>query len=158
MSLCVDDRLVCRSEFRPAYQKVFYTEWHKRCRIDTINSPDDGHRGCPKHVENRNKFIRKNCESVWFIYKDCLSCFHLSLTQRNLEIGRLVKQHCCGLFSSGTRGILFETLFIVLIFCVCPLTNKNTHTRWKIGRVWLRMSSVCCLCMPSVQVQRSVTG
>jgi len=24
----VDDRLVCRSEFRPAYQKFVYTEWH----------------------------------------------------------------------------------------------------------------------------------
>jgi hypothetical protein len=26
--------------------------------------------GCPKHVENRNKHIRKNCASSWFIYKD----------------------------------------------------------------------------------------
>jgi hypothetical protein len=26
--------------------------------------------GCPKHVENRNKHIRKNCASIWFIYKD----------------------------------------------------------------------------------------
>ena len=26
-----------------------------RCRIDTINSPDDGHMAAPKHVENRNK-------------------------------------------------------------------------------------------------------
>ena len=45
MSLCVDDRLVCRSEFIPIsipdghLHRVKYT----RCRIDTINSPDDGH-------------------------------------------------------------------------------------------------------------------
>ena len=28
-------------KFRPAYQTVIYT--YTRCRIDTINSPDDGH-------------------------------------------------------------------------------------------------------------------
>jgi len=26
-----------------AHQAVIYTELHTRCRIDTINSPDDGH-------------------------------------------------------------------------------------------------------------------
>jgi hypothetical protein len=41
----VDDRLVCRSEFhsnlhaRWSSTRLTYT----RCRIDTINSPDDGH-------------------------------------------------------------------------------------------------------------------
>ena len=41
----VDDRLLCRSEFIPTCtpdghpHRVTYT----RCRIDTINSPDDGH-------------------------------------------------------------------------------------------------------------------
>ena len=70
MSLYVDDRLVCRSEFRPAYQTVIYTQWYipgvalvqlgiptcipdyrmviytvtyTRHRTDTTNSPDDGH-------------------------------------------------------------------------------------------------------------------
>jgi len=34
--------LVCR--FAPAHQTVIYTEvTYTRCRIDTINSPDDGH-------------------------------------------------------------------------------------------------------------------
>jgi hypothetical protein len=28
---------------------------HARYRIDTVNSPDDGAHGCPKHVESRNK-------------------------------------------------------------------------------------------------------
>ena len=46
MSLCVDDRLVCRSECfiltcKPDghLHRVTYT----RCRIDTINFPDEGH-------------------------------------------------------------------------------------------------------------------
>ena len=48
VSLCVDGRLVYRSEiyrsdYRPAYQTAIYTEGHTRCRIDKINSPDDGH-------------------------------------------------------------------------------------------------------------------
>ena len=49
----------------PAYQMVIYT----RCCIDAINSPDDGHMAALKHVENRNKHIRKNCASGWFVYK-----------------------------------------------------------------------------------------
>ena len=50
MSLCVDDRLVCRSEFIPTcipdghLHKVTYTS----CRIDTINYPDDGHMATEK--------------------------------------------------------------------------------------------------------------
>jgi len=32
-----------------------YGVTYTRCRIDTINSPDDGHMAAPKHVENRNK-------------------------------------------------------------------------------------------------------
>jgi len=34
-----------------------YRVTYTRCRIDTINSPDDWAHGCPKHVENRNKHI-----------------------------------------------------------------------------------------------------
>ena len=44
MSLCVDDRLVCRFGFIHAcinLHTVTYTRC--RCHIDTINSPDDGH-------------------------------------------------------------------------------------------------------------------
>jgi len=41
MSLCIDDHFGV--QVQPAHQTVIYTEWHTRCRIDTINSPDDGH-------------------------------------------------------------------------------------------------------------------
>ena len=37
MSLCVDDLLLCMPDGH--LHRVTYT----RCRIDTINSPDDGH-------------------------------------------------------------------------------------------------------------------
>jgi len=37
MSLCIDDRLVCT--LNGHLYRVTYT----RCRIDTTNSPDDGH-------------------------------------------------------------------------------------------------------------------
>jgi hypothetical protein len=36
-----------------------YRVTYTRCRIDTINFPDDGHTSAPKHVENRNKHTRK---------------------------------------------------------------------------------------------------
>jgi len=71
MSLCVDDRLVCRSVIPTCkphghLQRVTYT----RCCIHTIDSPDDGAHGCPKHVENRNDLIRRNCASSWFVCKE----------------------------------------------------------------------------------------
>ena len=36
-----------------------YRVTYTRCRIYTINSPDDGAHGYPKHVENRNKHTWK---------------------------------------------------------------------------------------------------
>jgi len=47
-----------------------HTVTHTRCRIDKINSPDDGTRSCPKHVENRNKSIRKRIVRQVGNYKD----------------------------------------------------------------------------------------
>jgi len=46
MSLCIDDRLVCR--FGCSIQICtpnghLYRVTYTRCRFDTINSPDDGH-------------------------------------------------------------------------------------------------------------------
>jgi len=36
------------------------------CHINTIDSPDDEHRGARKHVENWNKYIwKKNGASSW---------------------------------------------------------------------------------------------
>ena len=32
---------------------------YTRCRIDTIDYPDDEHRGCSKHVQNWNNYIQK---------------------------------------------------------------------------------------------------
>ena len=65
MSLCVDDRFVSRSCptcTRNGHRHgVIYT----RCCIDTIDSPDDEHEVCSKHVENWNKYIEKNCASNW---------------------------------------------------------------------------------------------
>jgi len=58
MSLYVGDRLACRFGWNCNSIQTC------RCRINTIDSPDDEHRGCSKHVENYNKYIRKkNCAS-----------------------------------------------------------------------------------------------
>jgi hypothetical protein len=49
---------------------VIYT----RCRIDTINSPDDGHMAA-RNVENRNKHTwKKKCASNWLCRKIILRC------------------------------------------------------------------------------------
>jgi hypothetical protein len=45
LSLYIDDRLVCRAEFCPAYQTVIYLYrvTNTTCRIGTVFSSDDGH-------------------------------------------------------------------------------------------------------------------
>jgi len=56
--------------------RVTYT----RCRIDKINSPDDGHMAAPKHVENRNKRIwKRTVRQVGYLqrlYRDSRSTEH----------------------------------------------------------------------------------
>jgi len=47
-----------------------------KCRIDTVISPDDGH-SRPKHVEKRNKHIKKNCAPSWlYLQKKKLHWIH----------------------------------------------------------------------------------
>ena len=46
--------------------RVTYT----RCRIDTADSPDDEHGVCSKHVEYRNKRIRKELCVKLVVYKN----------------------------------------------------------------------------------------
>ena len=63
---------------------------YTRCRIDTINSPDDGHMAAPKHVKNKNKHTWKrivrqvgylqrlhciNFECGWFFLTITVQCF-----------------------------------------------------------------------------------
>jgi len=58
-----------------------YRVSHTRCRIDTIDSPDDewAH-GCPKHVENRNKHtwirIMGQVGYLQGLYRDARSTEH----------------------------------------------------------------------------------
>jgi len=42
MSLCIDDRLVCKSATCTPNGRLYRVTYTRR-RIDTINSPDDGH-------------------------------------------------------------------------------------------------------------------
>ena len=43
MSLCIDDRLVCSLIQTCTQNGHLYSVTYTRCRIDTINFPDDGH-------------------------------------------------------------------------------------------------------------------
>ena len=57
MSLYVGDRLVCRHTCIPDGR--LRTVTYARCRIDTIDSPDDEHMIARNNVEYRNKHIRE---------------------------------------------------------------------------------------------------
>ena len=82
MSLCIDDRLVCRFGWdavssKPAHQTVIYvyTEWHiPDVVLINLFSWWWAH-GCPKHVENINKHtLKRNCVSSWLFTKIIPRC------------------------------------------------------------------------------------
>jgi hypothetical protein len=88
MSLCIDDRLVCRfgwdcSPSKPAHQMVVYTEWHIPDVVLIQFSWWWAH-GCPKHVENRNKHTWKRpvrqAGYVQTMYREARSTEHKILT------------------------------------------------------------------------------
>jgi len=62
-----------------AYQTVTYTEWHKPgVALIQLFSWWRAH-GCPKHVENINKHIRKNCASSWLFTRiKCINSINCS--------------------------------------------------------------------------------
>jgi hypothetical protein len=47
-----------------------YRVTYIRCRIDTINSPDDGHMAGRKYVDNRINIYEKELHVKLVIYKD----------------------------------------------------------------------------------------
>jgi len=67
MSLCIDDRLVCTPGTPNGHlYRVTYT----RCRINTINSPDDGHMAARNVYRIEiNMYEKKLCVKL-VIYKD----------------------------------------------------------------------------------------
>jgi hypothetical protein len=83
MSLCIDDRLVCRFGWDCSLIQTctlnghLYRVTYTRCHIYTINSPDDG---CPKYVENGNKYTwKRTVGQVGYLqrlYRDARSTEH----------------------------------------------------------------------------------
>ena len=89
------------------------------------------------------------------LYVHCLSCFHLSLTQYDLEIGGLLSNIFIAYFPQALEGILFETLLIVVIFYVCPLICTNTQIHSLKSRERLTVYEVCMLVCPVLQAQET---
>ena len=67
MSLCIDDRLVCQVCTPNGHlYRVTYT----RCRINTINSPDDGHMAARNMYRIETNIYEKELCVKLVIYKD----------------------------------------------------------------------------------------
>jgi len=104
-----------------------YTVTYTRCRIDTINSPDDGHMAAPKHVENRNKHTWKKelCVKL-VIYKEWLREFQV-FKEGSVCIGELVIYYNTGKFLSAFPKIAKNLL--LASSCVCLSVRPRGKTR-----------------------------
>jgi len=80
ISLCVGDRFVCRSErnFLPdqhTRQSPTHSDIYKRlCWYNWFSWWWAW--VCSKHVENWNKYIGRNCASIWSFNKNFVKTFH----------------------------------------------------------------------------------
>jgi hypothetical protein len=80
-----------------------------KCRIDTVISPDDGH-SHPKHVEKRNKHIKKNCAPSWLYLQDYCKELPNNLVMEitTEEYVQFRTLHDIGFFSAKTSLLLSE--------------------------------------------------
>ena len=89
MSLCIDDRLVCRCTYTP--NGHLYRVTYTRCRIDTINSPDDGHMAARNmqriEINIHKKRIVRQVGYLQRLYRDARSTEHkIHFTQFLMKI------------------------------------------------------------------------
>ena len=72
MSLCIDDRLVCRFGLIQTCTPIghLYRVTYTRCRIDIINSPDDGHMAARNMSRIEINIHEKELCVKLVIYKD----------------------------------------------------------------------------------------
>ena len=115
--------------------RVTYT----KCRIDTNNSPDDGHMaGCPKHVENRNKHINKLCIKLVYLqrlYKFMLSEIVYNFTATFLK--RLLKKHWIIIYNlAGHKKIHFSVFYTNIVTALLWRRVVDVETRLRGGKVW----------------------
>jgi len=76
---CVDGRLVCRSICSCIPDGHLHKVTYTRCRIDTINSPDDGHIAV-RNMYRIDIYMKKNCASSWLFTKIACSNFQILWT------------------------------------------------------------------------------
>ena len=69
-SIWVASGLLVGGKFQPADQKPPIQSDKHQCRIDSNFSWWWAH-GCPKHVEKRNKYTKKNCVPSLIYLQDC---------------------------------------------------------------------------------------
>jgi hypothetical protein len=80
MSLCIDDPLVCRCTPKGHIYIVIYT----RCRIDTINSPDDGHMDARNMQRIEINIHEKELGVKLVIYKDLARTMYQEAPQHTI--------------------------------------------------------------------------
>jgi hypothetical protein len=85
MSLCIDDRLVGRFGWgsKPAHQTVIYRVTYTRFRIDTINSPDDGHMAARNMYRIEINSWKRTVRQVGYLQR--LYCCAIYLAANNMK-------------------------------------------------------------------------
>ena len=69
-SVWVASSLMVRFRIQPADQTPLIHNNKYKCRMDTVSFSWWWAHGCPKHVEKRNKYTKKNCEPSWIHLQD----------------------------------------------------------------------------------------
>jgi hypothetical protein len=113
VSLCVGDRLVCRSFPTCILDGHPHRVTHNGC-TDTIDSPNNVHKVCSKHVENWSKHIEKELYVKLVIYMNFTVCVNFYSDY----------------YLTANRNKI--TYFVVWLECLCLKFHHNRMTSYTV--------------------------
>jgi len=129
--------------YAPAYQTVIYTEWYKPGVALIQQFSWWWAHGCPKHVENINKYTRKKLCVMLVIYKDLKPDFTIHWHTQKIEWGLSgsdVRAHLnivSQMFSLTTVESMLGTRWTIFL---APHPPQKGWTGW----LWLSMKGLTC--------------
>jgi len=97
---------------------------YRKCRIDTVISPDDGHIVARNMYRKEINILRKILHQVGFIYKIIQGCT-VNKTQKPV--------HCC--YGNATTGYFCTVIELQNIWYCCKYTRPSVFT-WSAWRLF----------------------
>ena len=142
MSLYVGDRLVCKFWVEHSSIQTCTPDGHlhgvtyTRCRIDTIDSPDDEHMGA-RNMSRTKTYTKKNCASSWLFTRIRIVPWPWSTMGKRIAF-ELRVSHSESWWTNRERLVAWATEFYMAAhnnFSIIIAVDPPLHTRQAMYRI-----------------------